>query len=44
MPIIRSRRQTVRHHGRSGLTPPEDLATGHACSRLASVRTAMGEH
>jgi hypothetical protein len=42
MPIVRSRRQTVRRHSRSGLPSPEDLGTGHARSKLASVRTAMG--
>jgi hypothetical protein len=44
MPITRSRRQTVHHHRRSGLTPARGPRHGQACSRLATVRTAMSEH
>ena len=44
MPIVRSRRQTAHHHGRSGLTPARRPRHGQACSQLATIRPAMSEH
>ena len=43
MPIIRSRRQTVHHHGRSGSPPPEDPGTAKPAGGLVLFEHAAGD-